>query len=67
MVGRRHHPIYGSISPSGYLSDTYMTHETIFGHIYMYRDRVDDPDWLPTSREIVLRIAGRYREWKAFG
>ena len=64
LVGRRHHPIYGS-SSSGYLSDTYMTHEAVFGHVYMYRDGKDDPDWLPTSNEIALRIAERYKQWKA--
>jgi hypothetical protein len=26
LVGRKHHPIYGTVSSSGYLSDAYMTH-----------------------------------------
>ena len=64
LVERKHHPIYGAGSSSGYLSDAYLTHEAVFGHVYMFRHEINDPDWLPTTAEIVLRIAERYRQWK---
>jgi hypothetical protein len=32
----------------------------------MFRYEIADPDWLPTSARIVLKIAERYRQWKAF-
>ncbi|MGH9919688.1 MAG: hypothetical protein ACRD6W_12595, partial [Nitrososphaerales archaeon] len=35
LVARKHHPLYGSPPSGGYLTDAYMTHEAVFGHVYM--------------------------------
>jgi hypothetical protein len=59
IVDRRHHPIYGSAS--GYLTDVYLTHDTVFGHVYMHGDGAEG---LPSSREIVMKISERFRQWK---
>ena len=67
LVARKHHPLYGSSSASGYLTDSYMTHDAVFGHVYMCRAQGDDAiDWIPASDEIVLKVSERYRQWKAF-
>jgi hypothetical protein len=73
LVPRKHHPLYGSVGSSGYLTDAYLTHDAVFGHVYMYRletkgngEKEDSPEWIPTTSEIVLRISERYRQWKAF-
>lgn len=67
LVSRKHHPLYGSSTASGYLTDTYMTHEAVYGHVNMYRVREETvPDWLPAADEIVLKLSERYRQWKTF-
>jgi hypothetical protein len=74
LVARKHHPFYGS--SKGYLTDAYMTHDTVFGHVYMCRDKKEEeegrptddsasPAWIPSSDEIILRLSARYRQWKA--
>ena len=66
LVCREYHPLYGS--SRGYLTDAYLTHDAVFGHIYMYRDaKWTAKDAVPTAREIVLAISERYKQWKAFG
>jgi hypothetical protein len=62
LVQRKYHPVYGS--SSGYLGDTYLTHEAVFGHVYMYLGE-DGPEWLPSPKDVVLKISERYRQWKA--
>ena len=65
LVARRFHPIYGSTR--GYLTDAYLTHEAVHGHVYIYReeDEPDEPNWLPTPLEVTTKIAERYKQWKA--
>ncbi len=65
MVEREYHPLYGS--SKGYLSDAYLTHDAVFGHVYMCRRRRDDStdDGLPTPWDLVMIISERYRQWKA--
>lgn len=65
LVPRRVHPIYGSAG--GYLTDAYMTHEAVHGHVYIYREdsEADDPPWMPTPLEVTTKIAKRYKQWKA--
>jgi len=60
MVDRAHHPLYGSAS--GYLADSYLTHDAVFGHVYMHGDKAEG---IPTSREIVMTISERFRQWKS--
>jgi len=65
LVPRRFHPFYGS--SGGYLTDAYMTHEAVHGHVYIYREEedTDEPRWIPSPLEITTRIAERYKQWKA--
>ena len=66
LVERQHHPLYGS--SKGYLTDAYLTHDAVFGHVYMYKNKeAGQDDRIPTPRELVLMLAERYRQWKAFG
>ncbi len=60
IVDRTHHPLYGSAS--GYLTDIYLTHDAVFGHVYMHGDKAEG---LPSSREIVVKISERFRQWKS--
>ncbi|MGH9919356.1 MAG: hypothetical protein ACRD6W_10895 [Nitrososphaerales archaeon] len=75
LVERKHHPLYGVSRGSGYLTDSYLTHDAVFGHVYMYRlqrredgkeKEEDSPEWIPVTDEIVLKISERFRQWKAF-
>jgi hypothetical protein len=72
LVTRKYHPFYGS--SKGYLTDAYLTHDAVFGHVYMCRGETEEgrggdvdgtPDWMPSPDEIILRISARYRQWKA--
>lgn len=64
LVERDYHPLYGS--SKGYLTDAYLTHDAVFGHVYMYRKTNErSVDRTPTPRDIVLTISERYRQWKA--
>jgi hypothetical protein len=65
LVERRYHPLYGSPGSSGYLTDSYLTHDAVFGHVYMYKGE-DSPEWIPSTDEVVLKIADRYKQWRAF-
>ncbi len=74
LVERRYHPLYGASSGSGYLTDSYLTHDAVFGHVYLHRQPLredgkedqDSPAWIPATDEIILKIAERFRQWKAF-
>ncbi len=61
LVARRYHPIYcPPTSSGGYLTDAYMTHEAIFGHVYMCRVKEDEePEWVPKPGEITARLSER--------
>ena len=73
LVERKYHPLYGTSDGSGYLTDSYLTHDAVFGHVYMYRlqwrkdgkEEEDSPEWIPSTDEIILKISDRYRQWKA--
>jgi hypothetical protein len=66
LVERARHPLYGS--SKGYLTDAYLTHDAVFGHVYMYASTAaGQNDRVPTPGELVLKLAERYRQWKAFG
>jgi hypothetical protein len=60
IVDRPHHPLYGV--DSGYLTDVYMTHDAVFGHVYMHGGKAGG---LPSSKEIVVKISERFRQWKS--
>ncbi|MEM3465693.1 MAG: hypothetical protein QW566_04390 [Candidatus Jordarchaeales archaeon] len=63
LVEHEHHPLYGS--SASYLTDVYLTHLAVFGHVYA----VDDSrrTVFPTVREVVVKLAERYRVCKAPG
>lgn len=44
-----------------------MTRDAVFGHVYVCAGEGDgeNPDWIPGSDEIILKISERYRQWKA--
>lgn len=65
LVERNHHPLYGS--SKGYLTDAYLTHDAVFGHVYMYRSEASQDEPVPTPRDLVVTLSERYRQWKAFG
>jgi hypothetical protein len=67
IVEREYHPLYGS--SKGYLTDIYLTHDAVFGHVYMYRRGRSDPaeGRVPTPREVVMTISDRFRQWKVLG
>jgi len=60
IVGREHHPLYGS--STGYLADVYLTHDAVFGHVYMHGTGRDS---MPSASEIIQKVAERFRQWKA--
>jgi len=65
IVPRRHHPLYGSGVSSGYLTDMYLTHDAVFGHVYMHDDGSAADGSLPSAKEIIITISQRFRQWKA--
>lgn len=65
LVPREFHPLYSSAA--GYLTDSYMTHDAVFGHLYMHAGKEKGiPNWMPTAEQVVLKLSDRYRQWKAF-
>jgi hypothetical protein len=61
LVDHSYHPLYGS--STGYLSDLYLTHTAVFGHVYAVDGEGTDP--FPSSHELTVKLAERYRQWKA--
>ena len=63
LVRHEHHPLYGG--SGSYLTDVYLTHLAVFGHVYA----IDDSrrTLFPTARETVVKLADRYRLCKALG
>jgi len=60
LVDHAHHPLYGS--STSYLSDLYMTHMAVFGHVYAVDGERTGP--FPSPHEVTLKLAERYRQWK---
>ncbi|MEM3693692.1 MAG: hypothetical protein QXI39_06705 [Candidatus Bathyarchaeia archaeon] len=58
LVKKDFHPLYGK--SSSYLTDLYLTHLCVYGHVYAY-----DGDAFPSSDLIIMKLAVRYKEWKA--
>ena len=61
LVPAAYHPLYGD--RAGYLTDLYLTHLAVFGHVYAVgtSSRVT----APSSQEVVVRLVERYSEAKA--
>jgi hypothetical protein len=60
LVECPYHPLYGS--ESSYLTDIYLTHLAVYGHVYTFGD--EPGSVFPTSESIILGLADRYRAWK---
>jgi len=58
LVESKHHPLYGR--ERGYLTDLYLTHLAVYGHVYAYGKKP-----FPSSAEIVVKLAERYKQWRA--
>jgi hypothetical protein len=61
LVNYKHHPFHGN--SKSYLSDAYLTHMAVYGHVYPYKESGRYP--FPMVDEVVLRLAKRYKEWRA--
>ncbi len=61
LVPAEYHPIYGR--EGGYLTDLYLTHLTLYGHVYAY----GNGERFPKPEKIILTIAMRFKELKALG
>jgi len=59
----KYHPIYGK--SSSYLTDFYLNHEALYGHVYAYKENEQDP--FPTVEEIIIKLSLRYLWLKAIG
>ncbi len=62
LVPYKYHPIYGNLE--SYLTDLYLTHLTIYGHVYAYDN---EKKTFPSEDKIILMISKRYQELKALG
>lgn len=58
LVESRFHPLYGT--ESSYLTDLYLTHLAVYGHVYAYGEAP-----FPSCADIIKKLAIRYKEWKA--
>ncbi len=63
LVPYKHHPLYGT--SKSYLTDLYLTHLAIYGHVYAYDDERESI--FPTSEKIIVTLSLRYRRLKALG
>jgi len=61
LVDHSHHPLYSS--STSYLSDLYLTHAAVFGHVYAVDGESKGP--FPSAHEVTVKLAERYRQWKA--
>jgi hypothetical protein len=61
IVNHAYHPLYGS--STSYLTDVYLTHMAVFGHVYA----VDGPGGLPfpSTEKAITILAERFRQLKA--
>ncbi|MEM2123400.1 MAG: hypothetical protein QXE79_07180 [Candidatus Bathyarchaeia archaeon] len=63
LVRSSYHPLYGG--GSSYLTDIYLTHLAVYGHVYAYESETGLGLTFPTPGSIVMKLAERYRQWKA--
>lgn len=61
VVNNAYHPLYGS--SKSYLTDLYLTHMAVFGHIYAVDEARTGP--FPSSHEAITILAERYGQWRA--
>jgi len=63
LVPHEYHPLYGN--SKSYLTDLYLTHTAIFGHVYAIDDARTSA--FPPSRQVIMKLAERYRQCKVLG
>jgi len=63
IVEHKYHPLYGSsTNPTSYLTNSYLIHEAVYGHVYA----VDETGGrFATTRDVTIKLADAYRWWKA--
>ena len=61
LVYHAYHPLYGS--SKSYLTDVYLTHLAVYGHVYAHGN---EKCGFPTSERIITILANRYKELKFF-
>ncbi len=63
LVSPAYHPVYGA--RTSYLTDAYLTHLALHGHVYAVGDsgRVR----IPTPEDLVVLLSERFRQAKALG
>lgn len=62
LVQHAYHPLYGN--STSYLTDVYLTHLAVYGHLYAYGN---EECGFPTSERIIMVLANRYKELKFLG
>lgn len=61
IVNHTYHPLYGS--STDYLTDVYLTHMAVFGHVYAVDGRGGLP--FPSTKKAITTLAERFRQVKA--
>ena len=61
LTRREHHPLYGA--SQSYLTDLYLSHLAVYGHVYAYGEE----GCFPAPEEIILKLSRRYKRLKALG
>lgn len=63
LVAPAYHPVYGA--RRSYLTDAYMTHLALHGHVYPVGK--GGPLRIPQPEELIVMLSERYRQAKALG
>ena len=61
LTRREYHPLYGT--SQSYLTDLYLSHLAVYGHVYAYSEE----GCFPPPEEIILKLSRRYKKLKALG
>lgn len=62
LVPPEHHPLHGS--SRSYLTDLYLTHLAMYGHVYPV---VTQNKSFPSAKTVIVKLSERYRMLKAIG
>ena len=61
LTRQEYHPLYGA--SQSYLTDLYLSHLAVYGHVYAYSEE----GCFPPPEEIILKLSRRYKKLKALG
>lgn len=65
LVENKYHPLYGR--SRSYLTDLYLTHSALYGHVYAYGKTAPQTSVFPSPMKLVIKLATRHKELKALG